>query len=494
MVEIEIHPVSLGFGQPDYELGFPTLARGDEAREILEDIAARSKPYGTAMTIEDSVGRVVLDGRGHDRSSAYRLHTPPGRKKATEARLGACPEATRMYEASSGPAARQAPRLFWWLVLLGAGAFYLVFILRTGFTVYGELYYTLFDDAMISMRYAQNLAAGHGLVWNPGEMPPVEGYTNLLWTLWMAAIHLLPLPLSKTSLVVMASGALILLAQGWVVAATARLLTGVRRSWAGLFAVFLTAFSFPLIYWTLRGMEVGFLALLASAGALLAFRFQEERRPAFLLGLALCLSALVLTRDDAIVIAGGLAAYAVLTAPGWRSRAGAAAVLGAAVALPKAIHLAFRWSFYGDVLPNTYYLKLGGSSLAERIGRGALTFGAVLTQHLLPLLAVAGLLLLAFRRGGDSRLRPHPNILAAEQDHGNDGHTIRGEVLRVEGNTYVVRDQDGKEVSMHTDQTTAKPVTEGDFIQANVNEQNQVLWIGPLKSTDRRNEHETDCR
>lgn len=90
-------------------------------------------------------------------------------------------------------------------------------------------------------------------------------------------------------------------------------------------------------------------------------------------------------------------------------------------------------------------------------------------------------------RGGQS-------VLAAEQDHGNDGHTIRGEVLRVEGNTYVVRDQDGKEVSMHTNQTTAKPVTEGDFIQANVNEQNQVLWIGPLKSTDRRNEHETDCR
>ena len=63
VAEIEIHPVSLGFGQPLYERGFPMLARGDEAREILEDIAARSKPYGTAMTIEDGVGRVVLDGK-----------------------------------------------------------------------------------------------------------------------------------------------------------------------------------------------------------------------------------------------------------------------------------------------------------------------------------------------------------------------------------------------------------------------------------------------
>ncbi len=317
-----------------------------------------------------------------------------------------------MQETSAGSARGEAPRLFWWLILLAASAFYIVFILRTGFTVYGERYYTLFDDAMISMRYAQNLAAGHGLVWNPGEAP-VEGYTNLLWTLWMAAIHLLPLPLSKTSLVVMASGALILLAQAWVVAATARVLSGVRRSWAGLFAVFLTAFSFPLIYWTLRGMEVGFLALLASAGTLFAFRLQEERRPAFLLGLSLCLAALVLTRDDAVTIAGVLAAYAVLTAPGRRSQVGTAALLGAAIAVPKALHLAFRWSFYGDLLPNTYYLKLGGSTLADRVGRGAMTFGAALTQQFLPLLVIAALLLVALRRGDDPRLRRRLLLLAA---------------------------------------------------------------------------------
>jgi arabinofuranosyltransferase len=49
----------------------------------------------------------------------------------------------------------------------------------------GRRYFTLFDDAMISMRYAWNFAHGHGLVWNAGEY--VEGYTNLLMTLLMAA-------------------------------------------------------------------------------------------------------------------------------------------------------------------------------------------------------------------------------------------------------------------------------------------------------------------
>ena len=42
------------------------------------------------------------------------------------------------------------------------------------------------DDAFISFRYVRNLLEGHGLVFNPGEY--VEGYTNFLWVLELAAI------------------------------------------------------------------------------------------------------------------------------------------------------------------------------------------------------------------------------------------------------------------------------------------------------------------
>ena len=44
----------------------------------------------------------------------------------------------------------------------------------------------LSDDAFISFRYTRNLLEGHGLVFNPGEY--VEGYTNFLWILELAAI------------------------------------------------------------------------------------------------------------------------------------------------------------------------------------------------------------------------------------------------------------------------------------------------------------------
>ncbi|AOP35998.1 hypothetical protein A0128_08580 [Leptospira tipperaryensis] len=44
------------------------------------------------------------------------------------------------------------------------------------------------DDAFISLRYAKNLAEGKGLVFNEGER--VEGYTNFLWTLLLSPSHL----------------------------------------------------------------------------------------------------------------------------------------------------------------------------------------------------------------------------------------------------------------------------------------------------------------
>src|SRR5678816_2906350 len=86
------------------------------------------------------------------------------------------------------------------------------------------MYFTLFDDAMVSMTYARNLAAGDGLVWNAGG-PAVEGYTNFLWTLWMAVLHLAVAPESTISLFVMLSGLAVLVANVVVVWKLARLVS-----------------------------------------------------------------------------------------------------------------------------------------------------------------------------------------------------------------------------------------------------------------------------
>jgi outer membrane lipoprotein SlyB len=57
------------------------------------------------------------------------------------------------------------------------------------------------------------------------------------------------------------------------------------------------------------------------------------------------------------------------------------------------------------------------------------------------------------------------------------GKTIEGQVLRVEGNNCVIKDQDGKEVRLQIDLPILKAenIEPGDRIEAQVNDRNHVL-------------------
>jgi len=238
------------------------------------------------------------------------------------------------------------------------------------------------------MRYARNLADGHGLVWNPGG-PYVQGFTNPLWTFIMFGVHVTGIPPRLTSVAMMALGALILLGASRSARALALTITG--RPEVASIALALTAFSYPLVFWTLRGMEVGLLAWLITAAADRAIRFARDGAMANLSWLALTLTLALWTRTDALVPVLALGAYATIArSSGWRAIAAAAAAVAAiGVAGP----LLFGWWYYGSALPNTYYLKLAGVTLADRLARGIpaliLTIGRSLVGAILPIAALA---------------------------------------------------------------------------------------------------------
>lgn len=60
LVELTLHPISLGYGQPRHVRGRPMMAEGALADKILQDLVRLSKPYGTEFDIQDGVARVVL--------------------------------------------------------------------------------------------------------------------------------------------------------------------------------------------------------------------------------------------------------------------------------------------------------------------------------------------------------------------------------------------------------------------------------------------------
>lgn len=87
------------------------------------------------------------------------------------------------------------------------------------------------------------------------------------------------------------------------------------------------------------------------------------------------------------------------------------------------------------------------------------------------------------------------NVMRAEESLGRGTHILSGELIAMDGDYYVVKDESGKEVSLLPDKRTDKPVIEkGDHITAYVDDQNIALWIRSNESTDRRDEHASvDC-
>ena len=262
------------------------------------------------------------------------------------------------------------------------------FIHRSSFVVEGRHYYCLFDDAMISMTYARNLTNGYGLNWARWGAP-VEGFTHPLWTFLMIPVNALPVPLRDRSLLVQILSLLTL--AGTAVAVRRLMLDHFSPEGArnGLPAALLTLFYYPLAYWALMGMETGLQALLTVAAVHLALTTAHDGRDRSFLLWIVCAAAFLLRMDMLLLVAA--AQLYLLWRQGLRWMANSRWLAGLAVFVGMTLaYGTFRWLYFHDLLPNTYYLKLTGVPIAVRLLRGLSVMSQFARDHLAVLLA-AGL-------------------------------------------------------------------------------------------------------
>ena len=264
------------------------------------------------------------------------------------------------------PSASFSPRKFAWIAALSAP-----WLALLAYLAYISRFFV--DDAFISFRYARNLLEGHGLVWNPGER--VEGYSNFLWVLELAAIWAVTgvPPEDAARWLSVAYTAATLGAMAW----WAWRLPGLRERglvWWMALALLCSSATFAL--WTSAGgletRQFTFFVLLAVV-ALTAHR--GSRRGLAVASLSLALAAL--TRPEGPLIAaccfawwaiqeaasagaerpgsGGVRAWALglMRRMDWRG----ALWLALPFALIVGAHFLWRFSYYGEWLPNTYYAK-----------------------------------------------------------------------------------------------------------------------------------------
>lgn len=248
--------------------------------------------------------------------------------------------------------------------------------------VHGKAMYWLCDDAFISFRYVRNLVRGEGLVFNVGER--VEGYTNFLWVLELAAIWKVlgvEPPTASVALSAIAS-AISMAIVGWVAWRSPARERGLAVAAASLLLV--TNRSFAV--WCSSGLEtrqftlfvLGAIALLGATtvergasdpisitrpsigsliGASVLLGAAELTRPEGGLIFVSCFTWFVIDRGARVVITKVNGGVDVLRSPLLRDAIRGVFALSVPFVVIVVAHYVWRHGYYGEWLPNTYHAK-----------------------------------------------------------------------------------------------------------------------------------------
>jgi arabinofuranosyltransferase len=247
------------------------------------------------------------------------------------------------------------------------------------------------DDAFIAFRYAQNWVEHGEIAYNLGER--VEGYTSFAWVTLLAGMHRMGVSLPNAAKVLgMLSGVLLLVGTAQL---GKRLFTGGRLGQIALLAM--VACNASIAAWTLGGLETPLFAGLV-VFSIVVFsdwaRTPTVRRAA---AAGLWVALATLTRPEGIYLFAGMALWWVVAV--WRKQQVSGSP--AFVLLYASIvggHLLWRRTYYGDFLPNVYYVKTTGVGEALR-SRGISYLGFCASELGVVFVGIALVLLMVPRLG-----------------------------------------------------------------------------------------------
>lgn len=243
------------------------------------------------------------------------------------------------------------------------------------------------EDSYITFRFAKNLAHGYGFVWNIGE-PPIEGYTNFLWLLICAFVYKIGLPLPVTSQIL---GICASIGTLYFTFKFANRIFKVDKIFALVPLAFL-AFTGPFVHWTMSGMETVFFGFLLITGVYHFALYLDEKKFPNIFIAALVLFLATLTRPEGFIIFGILCGIGFLRWAIHRNYSFLHLLLfGVTYLIPFGVYLLWKYTYFGDILPNTYYAKTGGG--IYQCIRGCIYVGYFSFHYILPFLLVFALYL-----------------------------------------------------------------------------------------------------
>ncbi len=210
------------------------------------------------------------------------------------------------------------------------------------------------DDAYITYRYAQNIAAGYGPVYNPGER--VEGYSSPLWMLLLTAGLIVGVPPTTFAPAL----AVVLLIALFLLLDRILIHEGVDSVWLRGLLPLTLGLSPAFAMWWFSGLEVPAYAVLivAICWHLSCLDSSQRKSTAYVAALV---ALIVLIRPDGLLMTLVVLAYLLSSnaqiVERSRIRSGLR-LLGPLLVVGVAL-TAFRLLYYDEWLPNTFYCKLG---------------------------------------------------------------------------------------------------------------------------------------
>jgi arabinofuranosyltransferase len=235
---------------------------------------------------------------------------------------------------------------------------------------YARMFDFIQDDSFITYRYVKNFTDGNGLVFNIGER--VEGYTCFLWVILLAGVKSLGFNFISASQVLGIISSLLTLLFTYLI--SSKIFPKTKGAAYNLVftlsASAMLAANGSFAYWAVSGMETGLFACLITLGIYLYLTEIKENSDGFPISSLVFLFA-ALTRPEGNLIFAVTVLHKIiitLRKPREKNVSPMQVLLSKNNLIwiglylgPALVYMIWRYSYYGFLLPNTFYAKTGSS-------------------------------------------------------------------------------------------------------------------------------------
>jgi len=212
------------------------------------------------------------------------------------------------------------------------------------------------DDSFISFRYSENLSKGYGLVFNIGEK--VEGYSNFLWVIILAFLKIIGIPTIYGSKIISFVISLFLI---FLVYKTANLME-LNKTLSSYCSLALSL-STGIAYFAMSGLETIFYIYVLFLSIYINEKYEMKPTKKLLSALYLSLLIAALLRPEGVLFICIATLYHLIRKLKYKIGINFIEMIKIQISvfLTYGLFILFRYCYYGEILPNTYYAKPGGT-------------------------------------------------------------------------------------------------------------------------------------